>query len=159
VALNAAASFCSADMTRPRFPTVQRTKVAMNDSTALFLFCLRSTLVTYLLALQPTPLWRLLGFGVVTAVSGLLLLTASTGHSVRDYVVGCAITHDFFATLSLLCFTNALDEFRHEKDVGHPRQWPMTQRMIWTSRLLSSSRGIGWNDQVDQFRFPAATIH
>jgi hypothetical protein len=123
----------------------------MNGPTALFLYFSNLSLIVYLLALQPSPLWRLLGFSVVTFILGWLLITVSTWHSVHDYLIGCSIAVDFFTALYLLFLTNALDDFRHEKDVGHPRQWSLPRRMIWTSRLLFNYRGVGWNYQVSLF--------
>ncbi|TFK48302.1 hypothetical protein OE88DRAFT_1737984 [Heliocybe sulcata] len=75
-------------------------------------------------------------------------LSMTTGDMRRDYSMGSAIMIHVAQALHFVYLTDALVEYRHERDRSDPASLPILKRWWWMLCSVYSFRGVGWNYQV-----------
>ncbi|KZT01615.1 uncharacterized protein LAESUDRAFT_663582 [Laetiporus sulphureus 93-53] len=72
----------------------------------------------------------------------------TTGDIHRNHSTGCMVTGQIFTAFHLLCLSDPLNDFRHEREEISPSKMPYLRRVYWALCVICSPRGVGWNYQV-----------
>ncbi|KZT01306.1 uncharacterized protein LAESUDRAFT_731292 [Laetiporus sulphureus 93-53] len=72
----------------------------------------------------------------------------TTGDAQKNYSIGCTVMGHTLTAFHLLCLSDPLNDFRHERDKIPPSEMSYARRVHWAFCIIFNFRGVGWTYQV-----------